>query len=611
AFATIAAIAIDRWEKFDHLAASEAKYRALTEIGGTIVYDLRVQADGTIEPRWRSEQILALTGFDTTTLRSFFEFANLIHPDDRHGLHERWERLRRGETDTREWRVNVGNVRWVEDSVRALDHRPDGSMRIVGGARDITSLKGAEISLRESEEYLRLVVEAASDPMVMTDHERTIVFANGAVQRVFGYAPGELTNRPLHVLIREEGKDRKEVTGVTRDGREIPLDVSAGHAATPRGVRTTWILRDASRRKAEAQEQETLTRVLRTVAREWVATFDAVDSPMFILEPNLTIRRLNRAARELVGATYADLVGRRVDEIATGEPWLAAAAMCRAAAESNAPQTLQLRDEQTKTSWDVSVTAGSATVFPHKDRFLILNLRDVSRVADLQEANRRSELLAALGSVVGGVAHEVRNPLFAISATLEAFEKEMEGRDEFAEYVAVFKGELDRLTKLMQDLLEFGKPSAREHQHGSLVETIFAARQQCIGEMQSRGVRVEIEAKAEPLLAMDDQRMTQLFQNLIENAVQHSPAGSTVDVRVYSEPELPFVQCQIIDRGAGFAPADLARAFEPFFSRRNGGTGLGLSLVQRIVEEHRGSISIANAVSGGAIVDIVFPAVER
>jgi PAS domain S-box-containing protein len=613
AFATIAAIAIDRWAKFDDLAASEAKYRALADIGGTIVYDLRVSADGTIDPQWQSDNVRALTGIGTAPLANIHDFEQFLSPADAALFAARWERLRAGgETDAHEWRVAGadGEVRWIEDCARALEREADGSMRIVGGARDVTTLKTAELALRESEEHLRVVVEAASDPMVMTDAEGSIIFTNGAVQRVFGYHADELAHRPLRVLLPEAQRSDREVVGLTRDGREVPLDVSVGHLATAQGVRSTWILRDASARKAEAQQQETLTRVLQTVAREWVATFDAVDSPMLILEPDLTVRRLNRAARNLFGANYGKLIGRKLDELASGDPWATAAEICREAGATNQAQTVQLRDARTRTSWDIFVTVGAATVFPRQEKFLILNLRDVSRIVDLQEANRRSEILAVLGSIVGGVAHEVRNPLFAISATLEAFQKELEGRDEFDEYVAIFKGEIARLTKLMTDLLEFGKPSVREHQHGTLIDTIYAARQQCIAGMQSRGVRVEVETSGNPTLSMDDHRMTQLFKNLIENAVQHSPAGAAVEVRAYYEPGSPYVQCQVIDRGSGFAPADLPRAFEPFFSRRNGGTGLGLSLVQRIVEEHRGSIMIANAPGGGAIVDMVFPVAE-
>jgi signal transduction histidine kinase len=109
---------------------------------------------------------------------------------------------------------------------------------------------------------------------------------------------------------------------------------------------------------------------------------------------------------------------------------------------------------------------------------------------------------------------------------------------------------------------------------------------------------------------MDEARMLQVFSNLIENAIQHSKRGGNVTLaaRVVESHGGRAVECTVADEGAGFAPGDLTRAFEPFFSRRRGGTGLGLSIVQRIVEQHGGSIIAANRPTGGAVVAVKLPA---
>lgn len=459
---------------------------------------------------------------------------------------------------------------------------------------------------QSQEETFRLVVESARDAIVMTDAAGGIEFVNPAVERVFGFEPAELLHRPLHILLRDYKSGAREATGVTRSGEAIPLEISAGEMQTPDGRRTTWILRDVSVKKREAEQAETLTRVLQTVAREWVATFDAVDSPMLVLDRSLTLRRLNAAARHLFGLRYGDLVGHPFERLATHEPWITGLAICRRALAAGIAETAQFRDDVTRRTWDISVTAGATQVFPRQEPFLILILRDVTRVVELQEAHRRSEMLGVLGSVVAGVAHEVRNPLFALSATLEALESAMDGRDEYAEYLAIFRGEIDRISGLMHDLLAFGKPSTREHREGPLVDVLYAARQQCMPAMLERDVRVEVHTQGRLWMLMDEQRLTQLFQNLIENAIQHSPPGSIIDVTAFGE-GVPHIQCQVRDRGPGIAPEDLPHVFEPFFSRRAGGTGLGLALAQRIVEEHRGSMVLSNAPGGGALADIIFP----
>jgi signal transduction histidine kinase len=112
-----------------------------------------------------------------------------------------------------------------------------------------------------------------------------------------------------------------------------------------------------------------------------------------------------------------------------------------------------------------------------------------------------------------------------------------------------------------------------------------------------------------PLVAMEASRLVQVFQNVVENAVQHSPRGGTVKVSAAPAANgAGGVSCLVSDSGPGFRPEDRARAFEPFFTRRRGGTGLGLSIVQRIAEEHGGTVTLANGPDGGALVGIDLPA---
>jgi signal transduction histidine kinase len=108
---------------------------------------------------------------------------------------------------------------------------------------------------------------------------------------------------------------------------------------------------------------------------------------------------------------------------------------------------------------------------------------------------------------------------------------------------------------------------------------------------------------------MDRGRLLQVFQNLIENALQHSPRGEAVRVRAAIDraDRVAFIECAIEDAGPGFREEDLPRVFEPFFTRRRGGTGLGLSIVQRIVEEHGGRIAAANRTPTGAVVTLRLP----
>lgn len=231
--------------------------------------------------------------------------------------------------------------------------------------------------------------------------------------------------------------------------------------------------------------------------------------------------------------------------------------------------------------------------------------------ARLQNSLRHAETMSVMGALVAGVAHEVRNPLFAISSTLDAFENRLADRGTYARYLAVLRAEVNRLIGLMRALLEYGKPMSQEFVRDSIADVLSQAVRSCAHLTDESSVEISASPNGTAkFVRMDRERLLQVFHNLIENAVQHSPPGGTVTVEENSEQKDGWIAYEIKDCGPGFAQSDLPRIFEPFFTRRRGGTGLGLSIVQRIIEEHGGEIMAANRPEGGAVLTIRLPLVE-
>ena len=228
----------------------------------------------------------------------------------------------------------------------------------------------------------------------------------------------------------------------------------------------------------------------------------------------------------------------------------------------------------------------------------------------LQESLRRSETMSAMGALVAGVAHEVRNPLFGISATLDAFEARFKRRTEYRRYLDVLKERVGRLNELMQQLLDYGKPPRLDLAPARPREVMTAAAAACAPLAARAGVELSLDVPADlPSPWLDRNRVVQVFQNLLENAIQHSPAGARVVFRATPAEEGGAVRFAVEDDGPGFRPEDLPRACEPFFTRRRGGTGLGLSIVQRITEQHGGGLSASNRPEGGAVMTVTLPIV--
>jgi signal transduction histidine kinase len=236
---------------------------------------------------------------------------------------------------------------------------------------------------------------------------------------------------------------------------------------------------------------------------------------------------------------------------------------------------------------------------------VLILARDVTDVIELRESMRRSETMAQLGAIVSGVAHEVRNPLFAISSLVDAWA--VQAHRDPTPFVDALRNEVGRLRTLMTDLLEYGRP-AKSSQRQTIGAVLDAAVRSCTPEADTRGIRVVRDGPADISVLMDPRRLERVFINLIQNAVQHAPLHSKVRVEVTTSASTPDqVAISVRDSGAGFAPDDLPKIFTPFFSRRVGGFGLGLAITERIVTEHQGKIAAANDPAGGAVMTVWLP----
>jgi PAS domain S-box-containing protein len=240
---------------------------------------------------------------------------------------------------------------------------------------------------------------------------------------------------------------------------------------------------------------------------------------------------------------------------------------------------------------------------------IVVVVRDVSERKAMEEALRRSETMSAMGVLVAGVAHEVRNPLFGISSLLDAYAPEL-SEGELAEFSSRLRREVTRLTQLMTELLEFGRPATLTLVPAPLHELLTEVVASRASAAQKANVALHCNVDASlSLVSMDGRRLRQVFENLVDNALQHAPAVQNVTIAAEQVVDTgrEWVECRVFDDGPGFQNGDLTRVFEPFFTRRDRGVGLGLSIVQRIVEEHSGRVSASNHSPHGAMVTVRLP----
>ncbi|HEX6739303.1 MAG TPA: ATP-binding protein [Vicinamibacteria bacterium] len=478
-------------------------------------------------------------------------------------------------------------------------------------------------ALTRSEEHFRSLIENASDLIVVLSPEGQVRYVSPSSRRVVGrdlrelvggdvfsfVEPGEGAEELRSALARPSAAAGRTLALVFRHADGSRRVLEAVLSTLPSSADVVVNCRDVTDRTQAEQREAELRTALLTAAREWEQTFDAIETPMLMVREAGRIARLNRAARELAQRPYDELVGRALTEMEAAEPWREAARLAARVAEGRAPVHAQVRDEARGRTWDL--TADPVTGPAADGERVVVAARDVTRMVELQESLRRSETFSAMGTLVAGVAHEVRNPLFGISANLDAFEARFGSRPEYAETIGLLRSELDRLVLLMNDLLDFGRPVYESPAPEAVEAVVAQAIRACASQARRAEVAVVNEVAAElGACVMDRRRIAQVLQNLLENAIQHSARGGAVAVSAEEEAGRDgraWIACRVRDSGPGFAPADLPHIFEPFFTRRPGGTGLGLSIVQRIVHLHGGTITAANVAPVGAAVTFRLP----
>ena len=226
-------------------------------------------------------------------------------------------------------------------------------------------------------------------------------------------------------------------------------------------------------------------------------------------------------------------------------------------------------------------------------------------LSDAEAAMRRSERLAALGQLSAGLAHELRNPLGTIKASAEMLARHVPQENPLAQEMAGFiSSEVDRTNSLVTRFLDFARPLSPRKEPVEL--SLIIDRAIAAVERETKTVSIYKNYSPDlPLVPMDPNLMQQVFYNLILNAAQASPEGATVTVKTKRSAEL--AEASVVDRGSGIAERNLETIFNPFFTTKAAGVGLGLPIVQKIVDEHGGRLTVDSEEGQGSTFRVYLP----
>lgn len=469
---------------------------------------------------------------------------------------------------------------------------------------------------RDELERLRLALEGSGDGVWEWEIDSERQYLSPRWHEILGYAPGEFPDDIASYVAAIHPADwprvRAAVDAHFAEGRRYDVEfrlrtksaawkwvrsrgrVVPGAGAHPR--RIVGVITDIDERKQ-------LEAALVHERAKLEALFVHMPSPAFVKDLEGRYTYVNPALCRCFGHGAERWLGRRDADLLPAED-----AGCLARLDAEVLRTGEAHAGPVSFSFEGRSREFQVVLFPLRDAshatFALAGV--ATEVTELRETQR----LAGLGRLLGDFAHELRSPLFALSANLDLLRLQTGdgGCPDLDASLSAVEAESRRLIAMTESLIAYGAPTVPADV-APLEPVLEGAISALAPRLAERGQRV-VRLPGPPLrVRMEPARLHLAFQRLLENASQHAPEGSGICVSLRREAVPPPARAvvEIADRGPGFPPQALPCLFHPFFSLRRDGLGLGLATVRRIVEAHGGRASLENRHDGGALATVTLP----
>ena len=355
--------------------------------------------------------------------------------------------------------------------------------------------------------------------------------------------------------------------------------------------------------------------------------FNAIQEGIIVTDSKGRITYLNDAACELFGLEAGDAIGKRLDERIRGLDW-------ESLTQSGGPISrdmeifypenrfinfyivpLVMEQREAVAGVRDSGRPGSTIPATAEDVGHVMILRDITESRRRAQQTIESERLNALMLLAAGVAHEIGNPLNSLHIHLQLMERSVQelrdgAKAELQQSIDVARSEVNRLDSIVTQFLRAIRPSRPQLRPENVNAIVEEAVRFFAPEIQDRGIVVKQELRADlPLLQLDRDQMKQAFYNVIKNSLEAMKRHGTL--RIHTDLDDTHVLIRFVDTGGGMSAENLSRVFEPYFTTKPAGTGLGLLIVRRIVREHGGELSIESEKGKGLTLTIRLPYIEK
>ena len=358
------------------------------------------------------------------------------------------------------------------------------------------------------------------------------------------------------------------------------------------------------------------TRTLRDLRAIKDLVFESVGTGLVAVDPSHTITTFNRAAAAITGVPVAAAIGRRWDivfgdvvSLADVESELASGPTASARYEVLLRHPDARRVPVRLTFWTLAAAGTATHALADANRTerlgVICACEDLTAIRTMEERLRQADRLATLGRMSANIAHEIRNPLASLTGAIEVLASSGTTADVRARLAHIVLKESSRLNEILRDFLDYARPVPLARTRKNVVEIIDEVL--VLLEHRATPGTLKIVRDLPPTLEclVDPEQFRQAVSNVCLNAVQAMPEGGELRVSVGVVGDA--MELRVTDTGEGITEEDVGHIFEPFFSTKSDGSGLGLALVHRIMQDHGGDVAVESAPGAGSVFTLRFP----
>ncbi len=481
--------------------------------------------------------------------------------------------------------------------------------------------------------HLSSLLDSVTTGIISLDGEGNVRVFNAAAEKLFSLPRAKVIGRPFSEIGRTMGDDAfacralcerlsdaiwaagaaldLEYDLIEKNGSRRTISYSVyplGRMAWSIGKGVVIVLEDVTRKK-EMEDQ------ISDARKRLLAVFDGITDGIQVVDADYRITAVNKSMKVLLGREIK--IGARCHEACMPDGGKCGVCPAEETFKTGQPATItkklicrhargvEERERYVEISTFPMLGRGNRVVH------VVEYIKDVSEKIRLSERLEDTRRLAELGEMAARVAHEVRNPLNAITGAAHFLSTEYTGDETLQKFTSLIKRQATRLNQVASDLLYVSKPMRTRFANVNVNAVLDQSLDSLCEQLRDQNITVTCDLAADlPPVDSDELQLEQAFQNLLRNAVEAMPEGGSLRVATSRIDAGKLIEIRIEDTGQGIPEKDRERIFQSFFTTKIKGTGLGLTIVQRVLKNHNADIVLEQPREGGTRVIIRLPIVQ-